>query len=135
MKKLNYTQINEQIIKSLKNYVPTKLKINVYRAIKEFFIKHRDEIYKYKNLFFVGDKWVYDINDPQEIQPIQKPLFCGWPDSDDDTYHCWLKDKKVFLKYGITYAMYKDFHSLNWFIITENNEKKLYIDNKYWNKI
>lgn len=131
MKKLNYKQVNELI-----NYIKTqgKLKINVFRAVREFLLKRKNEIYEYENLYFISEKWVYNPNNPQHIEPLpgKSSAFCGWLDSNDDTYHYWLKDKKTLSKYGITYNDYKEFNSINWFIDSNNN---LYIDGEYYKKI
>lgn len=129
MKKLNYTQVNG-LIGLVKIQVGKNLKINVFRAIKEFLLKHKGEIYEYNDLYFIGDKWVYNPKTPKEIQPLpNKCLFCGWSDTNDDTYHYWLKNKKVLTKYGISYEDYKTFDSKNWFITQFND---LYINNKYY---
>lgn len=126
MKKLNYTELNE-VIKSIKTN--KALKINVFRAIKEFLLKHKDEIYKYDKFLFIGDKWIYNPETPKNIQPILKPLFCGFCDTNDDTYHYWLRAKKVLKKYGITYNDYKAFNSVNYFITGDN---RLYINDRYY---
>ena len=131
MKKLNYTQVNG-LIGLVKSQVGKNLKINVFRAIKEFLLKHKEEIYEYNDFYFIGDKWVYNPKTPKEIQPLpNKCLFCGWCDTNDDTYHYWLKDKKVLTEYGITYTDYKSFNSTNWFIVESG---KLYINCKYYEK-
>ncbi len=135
MKKLKKTEvlglINE--IKQKVSKTPngaTTIKINVFRAIKEFLLKHQNEIYKYQHLYFIEDKWVYDTSTPKKIQPLpNKGLFCGFCDSNDDTYHYWLKNKKHIQKYGITYKDYKNFNSINWFITGDN---QLYINHKYY---
>lgn len=133
--KLNKTQV-KKLIEKIKNNVDNgKLKINTFRAIKEFLLKHSEKIYKYKeHLYFVDDRWIYDITTPKEIQPLPhtRCLFCGFTDTNDDRYHYWLKDKKVLSQFGINYSMYKNFSSVNWFITSDN---KLYIDNKYWDLI
>lgn len=132
MKKLNYKQVGE-LINRVKAHTPRNLKINVFRAIKEFLLKHKDEIYLYRDLYFIGDKWIYNPDTPQKIEPLpNRCLFCGWDDTNDDTYHYWLKDKKIMLKYGISYADYRAFNSRNWFIAAGN---KLYINNRYFEMI
>lgn len=129
MKKLNYKQVGDVILQ-IKENVPTRLKLNVFRAIKEFLLEHKDEICSYDGLYFIGDKGVYNIQTPQQIQPLPgKCLFCGWADSNDDTYHYWLKDKKHLHPYGISYEQYKGFCSRNWFI---TQDERLYIDGKYY---
>lgn len=127
MTKLNLKEIKE-LIQFIKN--GGKLKVNVFRAVKEFLLKHKDEIYKHHDLYFISDKWVYDANEPKKIQPLPgKQLFCGWTDTNDDTYHYWLNKKKTLIKYGITYNDFKSFDSINWFIDSQN---RLYINNKYY---
>ena len=135
MRKINGVELKE-LIKELKQKVGTHFKINVFRAVKEFLIKHKKELYAHsfsgKTLYFVGNKWVYDMDTPKSIEPIpknEKMLFCGFSDTNDDTYHYWLKSKRHIKKYGITYEDYKNFNSINWFITQDN---KLYINNKYY---
>ena len=135
MREINGVELKE-LIKELKQKVGTHFKINVFRAVKEFLIKHKQEIYYHyfygKVLYFIGNKWVFDIDEPKELAPIpcnNMALFCGFTDTSDDTYHYWLKDKKTLREYGITYEDYKGFKSLNWF---KDNSNKLYINNKYY---
>lgn len=128
---LNKTQTKNLIneIKQNKQIAP-----NLYRAIKEFLLKYEGKITHYKGtLYFIENKWLYDIKTPKQITPIpfgDKPLFCGFCDDNDDTYHYWLKDKKHLTPYGITYTDYKNFKSINWFI---TGDKKLYINHNYYN--
>lgn len=138
MKKLNKTELKD-LIKELKTKVNNNFEINVFRAVKEFLIKHIDELYSHsfcgKIFYFIGNKWVYDIDTPKRIQPIpehESPLFCGFCDSNDDVYHYWLKDKNLLKDYGITYKDYKNFNSINSFV---NSNGDLYINGKYYKKL
>lgn len=134
MERLNKTQLKKLIEEIKENVKTNKLKINTFRAIKEFLKKYDGKIYKYKeDLYFIDNLWIYDIKTPKQIEPLPntKYLFCGFTDTNDDIWHYWLKDKKILKEFGITYAMYKNFNSINWFITREND---LYINNKYWTK-
>jgi hypothetical protein len=132
MEKLNKKQTKNLILLIKNNVDVGKLKINTWRAIKEFLLK-QENIYKYNDtLYFIENKWIYDITKPKEIQPLpnQHCLFCGFTDYNYDRYHYWLQDKKILSMFGITYEMYKNFKSINSFI----SGNKLYINNKYWEK-
>lgn len=134
METLNKTQLKKLIEEIKENVKTNKLKINTFRAIKEFLKKYDGKIHKYKeDLYFIDNLWIYDIKTPKQIEPLPNTncLFCGFTDTNDDIWHYWLKDKKILKEFGITYAMYKNFNSINWFITREND---LYINNKYWTK-
>lgn len=131
MEQLNKTQV-KKVIEQIKQQVgQRKLKVNCYRAIKEFLLKRQDKIYHYRdNIYYIDNRWLYDITTPMEIEPLPNTMgFCGFCEDNDDTYHYWLKSKKVLEQYGITYEQFRSFESINWFI---TNDNKLYINHRYW---
>lgn len=131
MERLNKKQVYD-LINQIKIKVNERdFKINVFRAVKEFLLKYIDEIYIYRaGIYVISDKWLYDIDKPKSVDPMPgKGLFCAFCDSNDDTYHYWLANKKIISKYGITYNDFKNFHSINWF---ETSDNQLYINNKFY---
>ena len=135
MQKLNKTQV-KKVIEQIKEQVDKNLKINSYREIREFLLKRQDNIYYYRdNIYYIDNRWLYDITTPMKIEPLPNMGgFCGFCDWEDngDTYHRWLRSKKILKQYGITYENYKNFKSTNWFT---TNGGQLYINNQYYKKI
>lgn len=135
MERLNKTQIKELINTIKVESELQKLPINVFRAIKEFILKHQERIYKYtKDLYFIGNDWLYNIKDLMNIEPIpehEDVLFSGFSIYNDDTYHYWLRNKKTLSLYGITYQDYKNFKSINWFTTRDG----IYINNTYYPRV
>lgn len=133
MKKLNKTQVKKVIEQIKKQVEQGKLRVNCYRAIKEFLLKRQDKIYHYRdNIYLIDNRWLYDITTPMNIEPLPNTMgFCGFWEGNDDTYHYWLQSKKELVQYGITYEQFKNFKSINWF--TMNGQ--LYINNQYYKKI
>lgn len=135
MQKLNKTQVRK-VIEQIKEQVDKNLKINSYREIREFLLKRQDNIYYYRdNIYYIDNRWLYDITTPMKIEPLPNMGgFCGFCDweGNDDTYHRWLRSKKILKQYGITYENYKNFKSTNWFT---TNGGQLYINNQYYKKI
>ena len=135
MQKLNKTQV-KKVIEQIKEQVDKNLKINSYREIREFLLKRQDNIYYYRdNIYYIDNRWLYDITTPMKIEPLPNMGgFCGFCDweGNGDTYHRWLRSKKILKQYGITYENYKNFKSTNWFT---TNGGQLYINNQYYKKI
>lgn len=130
MKKLNKKELGELILQIKAKINGYNLKINTFRAIKEFLIKHQNEIYEYNNLYIICNKWIYSPDTPKHFEPLPNTTaFCGFTDYNDDTYHYWLKDKKTLKLYGITYKDYRSFNSINSFITGDGD---LYINNKFY---